>query len=195
MDTTTLRKTLRARRTALSPHEQQSAREALAIRISEQPVFQQSQHIALYLASDGEIDPAGIVEMAWQQGKICYLPVLNKQQKGTLMFLPYTAETAMTNNRYGIPEPIADSTTARQAKDLDLVLLPLTGFDAACNRMGMGGGYYDRTFAFTQSSSTTNPLLIGLAHECQKVDQLNTSPWDVPMHAIATDEHYYQKTN
>ncbi len=193
MDTATLRKTLRARRNALSPHAQQEAGKALAMRISEQVVFQQSQQIALYLANDGEIDPAGIAEIAWQQGKSCYLPLLNKAKKGYLIFSLYTPGMPMVNNQYGIPEPVVEGESIRQAQDLDLVFLPLTGFDAMGHRMGMGGGYYDRTFAFTQTCEFTRPKLVGLAHECQKVEQLATNPWDVSVDGIATDKCYYEK--
>lgn len=192
MDAKTLRKTLRARRSALSPQAQKEAGKALAVCISKQGVFQQSQQVALYLANDGEIDPAGIAEIAWQQGKTCYLPVLDKAKKGHLIFLLYTPDMPMVNNRYGIAEPVVEGGTLRQAQDLDLVLLPLTGFDVTGNRMGMGGGYYDRTFAFTQTDES-RPQLVGLAHECQKVAQLTTNPWDISVDAIATDKCYYQR--
>ena len=68
--------------------------------------------------------------------------------------------------------------------DMKLVFMPLVGFDILGGRLGMGGGYYDKTFATRES------LLVGLAHDCQKVDSLPIESWDVPLDAIATDSLY-----
>lgn len=101
----------------------------------------------------------------------------------------------MTVNQYGIKEPCLRTNKTILSKQLNLVLLPLVAFDAQGNRMGMGGGYYDRTFAFKnqhQNKIGTKPKLLGLAHECQQVEQLPIESWDIPLQGILTDQHYYQ---
>ena len=188
MNQKVLRKKLRERRLSLSQGQQQKAQAQLANIVCSLPVFKESQHIALYLTNDGEINPATIAETAWQQNKTCYLPVIDKPAKGDMYFLPFDPETPMQNNQYGIPEPQLPDSMIFKAEELDLILLPLTGFDEQGHRMGMGGGYYDRVLAFKQTQIDDNkkPLLMGLAHECQKVASLIANDWDIILESIAT---------
>ncbi len=194
MDKRELRAALRKRRQSLEPIAQQRAKSALVTIICVLPEFQQSQHIAVYLASDGEIDPSGVVQEAWSLGKSCYLPVLDTQDKNGMFFVKYGPDTPLVQNRYGIYEPVLNKADVCTPEDLDLVLMPLTGFDEMGGRLGMGGGYYDRAFAFTKEKGKQlrKPALIGLAHECQKVAQIPVESWDIPMVGIATDTRYYQ---
>src|SRR5690606_40461575 len=82
------------------------------------------------------------------------------------------------------PDPIQafSSVPARRSPDL-----PLVAFDARGNRLGMGGGFYDRTFARAPRARTLRPRLVGLAHHFQQVASLPAEPWDIPLDAIATD--------
>ena len=66
--------------------------------------------------------------------------------------------------------------------------MPLVGFDAAGNRLGMGGGFYDRTLAFMQRVPRPSPVLIGVAHQCQQEAQLPAAAWDIPLQLIVTDK-------
>ncbi len=192
MNRNELRAALRRQRRSLEPIEQQTAKSALATIIYALPEFQQSQHIAAYLANDGEIDPADVVQEAWSLGKCCYLPVLDTQDTTNMFFVKYGPETPLAQNRYGIYEPALNKADICMPENLDLVLMPLTGFDEMGGRLGMGGGYYDRAFAFIKEKGLSKPALIGLAHECQKVTQIPVESWDIPMVGIATDTRYYQ---
>ncbi len=183
-----LRKQLRQRRRQLTKAQQHAAAANLCRQLTRQPLFARSRHIALYLANDGEIDPAFIVNAAWKLGKRCYLPVLQPGQDNRLWFIRYQPNTPLIKNRFGILEPRAQYRRAFSAKYLDLVLMPLVGFDDNGARMGMGGGFYDRTFAFKAESTIRPPYLLGLAHECQRVEQLELASWDIPLNAIATDQ-------
>ncbi|MDP0562670.1 MAG: 5-formyltetrahydrofolate cyclo-ligase [Candidatus Endonucleobacter sp. (ex Gigantidas childressi)] len=192
MDQKELRAKLRRRRQSLSNNQHYLAQKQLTILVSLLPEFLASTHIALYFASDGEIDPVGIAKKAWSQGKVCYLPVLDKNRKGYMYFLPYKPNMPMHHNQYGICEPVLPDHCIRHAEDLDLVLMPLTGFDEKGHRIGMGGGYYDRTFAFKKKAPTQNkPLLMGIAHECQKVELLSANAWDIQLAGVATDQKVY----
>lgn len=183
-----LRKQLRQRRRSLSPQQQQQAAQQLCKRLKRQPLFLRSKHIALYLPNDGEIDPRPLITEAWRRGKCCYLPVLEPSRENRLWFVRYTPDTALIQNRFGIAEPKADYQQRFSVTQLDLIVMPLVGFDTQGGRMGMGGGFYDRSLAFKHGSNRQKPYLLGLAHQCQQVDELELAHWDIPLNAVATDK-------
>ena len=193
MNTKDLRQLIREKRRALSDSERDGAAILLCERIASSRTFQHSKHIAFYLTNDGEIDLSLLIEHAWQQGKYCYLPVLAEPNTQRLWFIPYTPDTKLKYNRFGIPEPIhSRETRLRKTLSLDLILMPLVSFDEQGNRMGMGGGFYDRTLAFLrQRQYWQKPTLMGVAYEFQKQNQLETNPWDIPLQSVATEKHLY----
>lgn len=186
-----LRRTLRQQRQSLSFEQQQQAAEALAINLLTLPDLHRARHIALYVPNDGEIDPTVFLELAELRGRTFYLPVLHPVYPGRLVFSAYRDGTELRPNRFGIPEP-QFSEARRPAWALDAVLFPLVGFDDQGGRLGMGGGFYDRTFAFSRLRPRLAPKLIGLAHDFQRVDTLPVEPWDVPLHAVVTDQRCYR---
>lgn len=100
----------------------------------------------------------------------------------------------MRRNIYGIPEPALRNNRLRPPWALDLLLVPLVGFDPECNRLGMGGGFYDRSLAYlARRLHWRRPTLIGIAHEIQKVDRLDTQPWDIPLDMVATEARVYRR--
>ncbi len=185
-----LRKQLRARRNALSPFEQSKASQALLKRLRSHPVFLRSKRIAFYLAADGEISPHALLIAAEKMGKECYLPVLNPFKHNNLWFVRYRSGDELLLNYFNILEPPCEKSRL-PAWALDLVLMPLVGFDRRGNRLGMGGGFYDRTFAFkqrTDKKKSKSVVLIGLAHKCQEEAFLACEAWDIPLDYIATDQ-------
>ncbi len=183
-----LRQQLRQRRRELTKSQQRSAAQRLCRQLTRQPLFIRSRHIAFYLPNDGEIDPTLIIETAWKLGKRCYLPVLKPGPNNQLWFIRYQSHTPLITNRFGILEPKVQYRRTFSAQLLDLVLMPLVGFDDHGARMGMGGGFYDRTFAFKKTTAARPPYLLGLAHECQRVERLHLASWDISLNAIATDQ-------
>ncbi|WP_198034128.1 5-formyltetrahydrofolate cyclo-ligase [Acidihalobacter ferrooxydans] len=141
-----LRRALRQRRSALTPTERARAAERIARRLMLSPHYRRSRRIAVYLAVGGEIDCAPLIRHALRAGKRLYLP--HVLPNGLLRFLRWTPSTPMRNNRFGIPEPATPGAPPLAPQRLDLVCLPLVGFDSRGNRLGMGGGYYDRSFAW-----------------------------------------------
>jgi 5-formyltetrahydrofolate cyclo-ligase len=192
LDRKTLRRDMRARRRALTPLQQRRAGQRLARLVAAQLWFAKARHIALYLPNDGEIDTLPLTQLCRRLGKTLYLPVLHPIRHNRLWFTPWCPDTRLQRNRYRILEPVLQGKPVRPAFALDLVLLPLVAFSADGGRMGMGGGYYDRTFAFRlKQTGVRGPRLVGLAHELQRVDQLPVEDWDVPLDAIATDARIY----
>ncbi len=187
-----LRKELRQRRRALSPPQQAQASTLLLRHLLQFSAFMRGRHVALYIANDGEIDPAPITQRLWQMGKRCYLPVVHPSKARELWFVEFTPNTPLTPNHFGIPEPDHRQAHKMPAHLLDVVLMPLVGFDRLGARLGMGGGFYDTTFAFKQQQPANKPVLIGLAHSCQEVESLSADNWDIPLSAIATEKEILQ---
>ena len=180
-----LRQQLRQRRRQLSPQQQRSASSQLDRLLGSDMRFISSQHIAFYLARDGEINPMRLLDRALKMNKHCYLPVLSGKH---LWFARYCKGDKLINNRFGIPEPF-NKYRYRPAKTLDMVLMPLVGFDRDGGRLGMGGGFYDRSFSWLRTQTLLRrPHLVGLAHHCQEVQQLTLASWDIALSVIATDK-------
>lgn len=178
-----LRKALRSKRNALSQREQKEAARLLSGQILSILTTQHST-IAGYLASDGEIDLGPTIDACQQTGSVT-LPVLHPFTGKHLLFQDFTNNTEMTLNRFGISEPALNSTAIRLLSEHQLLLMPLVGFDAAGNRLGMGGGFYDRTLANIDTLNN-RPTLVGVAHDCQQIAQLPVEPWDIPLDLIVT---------
>ncbi|MFW5824146.1 MAG: 5-formyltetrahydrofolate cyclo-ligase [Marinobacter sp.] len=191
-DRRALRRHLRHLRRSLNPHQQQQAATRLANTLRRHPQVMRARAIGLYLPNDGEIDPGIFMAQTLRRNVRFYLPVLHPIHSGQLAFCRYNEDTPMAPNRFGIPEPVFHSRRIRSAWSLDVVLMPLVGFDEEGGRLGMGGGFYDRSFAFTRIRPRLRPTLIGLAHELQRVERLPVEPWDIPLDAVVTDERIYR---
>lgn len=190
MDTRQLtRKKIQQQRANVCSSEQKKASAIINEQLTQHPVFLLSQTIAGYKAIQHEIDPSSLIHEAWQHKKTCYLPVLQGQQ---LIFCVYQADTLLIKNQFNIPEPSPPLNNCIAANDLDLVLVPLIGFTEQGQRLGMGAGFYDRSFSFLLNSPRpTRPFLLGLAYEWQKLDAFTEKNWDVPLNAIITEKQIY----
>ncbi|MBT1443545.1 5-formyltetrahydrofolate cyclo-ligase [Shewanella sp. JM162201] len=175
-----IRKQVRSLRRALSPEAQQQAATQAAAKLLTQ--LKDAKRVALYLENDGEISTRPLIEALWQQGTEVYLPLLHPFAEGHLLFIRYDADTKMQANIYGIPEPVLACHRLCPAYRLDAIITPLVAFDDSGNRLGMGGGFYDRTLAQLPAAIK----VIGLAHDCQRVPALPVEAWDVPLPAIVT---------
>ena len=181
-----LRVEMRARRRGVSKPERARMAEALARHLGASLRVRRARRIACYLPNDGEMDLGPVMDFLRAAGRQVLLPALHG---AGLWFFPYDRETPLTPNRFGIPEPDAPAHTRCPARNLDLVLMPLVAFDPSGNRLGMGGGFYDRTFSYLRNRKFwTKPLLIGIAYEFQRLESLTPSPWDIPLQAIATEK-------
>lgn len=184
-----LRQHYRQARRQLTPQQQQQAEVDLLTLLRQQNKLNNGAKVALYLANDGEVGTQAVIHHCWQQQIEVYLPVLHPFAKGHLLFIRYADNTPMQANRYGIAEPQLQCQAVCPVADLSLVLTPLVAFDSDGNRLGMGGGYYDRSLSPLKSREQA-PELIGLAHDCQQADALPAQLWDIPLNAIATPTRY-----
>ncbi|WP_037457803.1 5-formyltetrahydrofolate cyclo-ligase [Shewanella sp. HN-41] len=179
-----LRKMIRSTRKSLSTIEQSQASLNACQRMLDELKAKKVQHVALYLTHDGELATPPLIEALWQLGIQTYLPRLHPFNAGQLVFMHYTVDTPMQPNQFGILEPKLDVRAVMPIERLDVVITPLVAFDLMGNRMGMGGGYYDRTLANWQQKG--KPLPMGYAHDCQQVASLPCEHWDVPLPFIIT---------
>ncbi len=192
MDRQQLRNQMRKARRALSHQQQAMAADHLKQLLSRHPLLLSRKRLGFYLASDGEISARPLIDWAIATGKECYLPVLHPVRHNRLWFVRYRPGCVMTRNQYGIEEPCAIHNPRVPAWGLDLVLLPLVAFDEEGGRLGMGGGYYDRTFAYKhRMAGMKGPKLLGLAHDFQKTEKLELASWDIPLAGVATDRQLY----
>jgi len=180
-----LRCILRQRRQSLSPEAQGRARQRAAALAVTLPQWAKARHVALYCAADGEIGTADIAERCHGDGIQVYLPVMGAAR--SLVFARWNPDDELIRNSFGVFEPAPGAPLCPVSK-LDIIFLPLVGWDKVGRRLGMGAGYYDRVLA-----EVSGPLLIGLAHQVQEVDEVPTDPWDISLDAIITDTAIYHR--
>lgn len=182
-DRNAMRRQLRAARRTIPASERIAAAERLATHLFHLPFAPQAGHVAGYWAMDGEI-----ALHAWQMrlpaGCTYCLPVLHED--GRLRFAPWRPGAALVTNQHGIPEPDVADDALLEPEAMALVVLPLVGYDARGHRLGMGGGWYDRSFAFRQSGKAP-PWLVGAAFALQRTDALAPASWDVTMDAVCNE--------
>lgn len=182
-DRASLRTDLRARRRALPAPQRIAAADSLAQRLLSLAFAPATGYVAGYWAMDGEI-----ALHSWQlrlpREAVYCLPVLHEENQ--LRFAPWRPGDALVTNRFGIPEPEVDPSSALPAHEMSLVVMPLVGFDAEGRRLGMGGGWYDRSFAF-RNADMPPPWLVGVGFDAQQVEALHAESWDVRPDAICTE--------
>lgn len=188
----TVRKNMRAARRALTPNQQRRAARGLFAQVMKHSLYLNSHRIAFYLPNDGEIDPTAALLEALNRGKSCYLPVLYRGGENRLLFGRTRSLDEMALNRFGIPEPNIAKYGWVFSNQLDLIFTPLVAFDDQGNRIGMGGGFYDRSLRQLHSARNwQRPAVIGLAHEFQYVEAIGRNAWDIPLRGVITDKNIY----
>lgn len=187
-----IRARIRRQRRQLSHTTRISHARRLVTHLLGSALFRRSGRIACFFPQDGEIDLTYLFPYLFSMGKTAYLPVVHGKM---LWFLPFDANTPFIHNKYGIPEPSLPARLRCPPQGLDLVLAPLVAFDGAGHRLGMGGGYYDRTFAYLlRRRAFRKPALVGVAHGFQQVPMLSANPWDVPLDGVVTEAGWVSRT-
>ena len=182
-----LRRELRHRRRAIPAQARIAAAERLAANLLALPMLPQSGDVAGYWAMDGEI-ALHAFQLRLPRGLRWCLPVLTVDG---LRFARWQPGEPLASNRHGIPEPAVPPGGLLEPASMALVLVPLVGFDARGRRLGMGGGWYDRAFAYRNDAAGGHarrpPWLVGTAFASQQLDTLDAEPWDVDLDAVCTE--------
>lgn len=194
-----IRQSIRKARRAIPPPYSKQASYKFSERFAELPTYQSANKIAGFLPFDGESDPLPLMDRAIQDGKSVYVPIIIANGQ-PLLFAQWTRTVPMKRNQFGIDEPNVDADQLVKPAELDFVITPLVAFDENCNRMGVGGGFYDRSFAFLNDSSdpfepSRTTTLVGIAYELQKVPKLFPQDHDVPLSGVVTELAFYSREN
>jgi 5-formyltetrahydrofolate cyclo-ligase len=190
MNSAAIRESYKAQRNALSPADVAEASIDISRRLWKLPILSRARRIACYFPVGREVDCRYFINSAWERGRTILLPVLSDLE---LKFSTYDADTAFLRNQHQIPEPNVKKSQLVKPQEIDAVLAPLVAFDATGNRIGMGGGYYDRSFRFMRSRTAWHrPTLIGLAYEFQKAPNIKAYSWDIPLQFVVTENNFYR---
>ncbi|EKF73130.1 5-formyltetrahydrofolate cyclo-ligase [Alcanivorax hongdengensis A-11-3] len=186
-DRKTLRRQLRQQRRTLTPGQRRLASRRFVPQLIAALGHRPARHIALYLPADGELDLLPALGHPRLRHSIAYLPWLDPIHRGQLQFRRWYRQRSLRANRYGIQEP-AHRYRGRALWALDCILLPAVAFDEQGYRLGMGGGYYDRTLA-QLARRPRRPRLLATGYDFQRLgrDALPVAPWDQPVDGIVTD--------
>jgi 5-formyltetrahydrofolate cyclo-ligase len=185
-----LRSEIRAERMALPVLEARTSARRAIHRLWSLPILARARNLALYLPVGGELDCTPLAVQAWQRGRAVFLPVITG---ATLRFAPFNPESELQPNCFGIPEPATSVRHWRTARQLDVIVAPLVAFDFQGHRLGMGGGYYDRTLAFLmRRPCSRRPHFVALAFEMQRTSTVPSDPWDVCLDAVVTEARTYR---
>lgn len=189
-----LRRKLQQIRRNLPTEQQQTAAREVANRLQLRlnHLHPEQTTVAVYKSFDGELPTTPAIEKLWQLGFNTVLPVLHPFAKGHLLFLRYTPDTPMTLNKYGIQEPELNVQNVVPLSHIQILLMPLVGFDQNGNRLGMGGGYYDRTLAQWHSGYQPNLSPIGLSYNEQQLESIPVESWDIPLPEVITPAKHWR---
>ena len=168
----------------MSDYDRYEASVRIARKLTNSAVFHRARHVGCYLSTGNEVVTAEIILRAWRMKKRVFAPVCEKNSR--LAFREVQPRSKLGTNQYGIAEPVGgDYASARM---LDVVIAPVVAFDANNNRIGMGGGYFDRAFAFLRHRCNwRHPKLLGVAFACQQAQRIIPNPWDVRLFGVVTE--------
>lgn len=175
-----LRQQLRKRRRAISEAQRSAAARRATQHLLRSPWFKRARHIGIYLAVASELPTELLIGAARRRRKHLYAPCTG--HNGRMEFRRLHECRSLQRNRHGIAEPRGRK--FRPPKQLDLLIIPLLGVDARGQRLGAGGGYYDR---YLQRCGRYRPLRVGFGYRMQLLDRLPDEPWDLPLHAVVTE--------
>ena len=186
----TLREHLKLKRKHLTTKESHDMSHGISQKIIRSKWIREYSNVGIYHPVNGEVNTLQLTDFMWSINQQIFLPMINKKK---LLFGKLRPDSKLKKNCFGIPEPCVTRNNQVSADLLDMVFVPLVAFDLNGFRIGMGSGYYDRTFAKRLTTKDLkHPVLIGLAYEFQKQECLNHQPWDVPLDMVVTELKTYK---
>ena len=182
------RRRLRRLRLELDRDERAAAERDILLELERLRVFRRGAHVALYLPMTGEVDLRPCLERASLRGATVFVPRISSRRRGRMSFVRWTPGAAQRRNAFGILEP-AGTIRPTPVALLDVVVVPVVGFDRRGNRLGMGAGFYDRALRprLDRTQRFRRPRLIGIAYSLQQVDRLEPAAWDVALDLVVTE--------
>ena len=183
----TLRQHYKSLRASLDTEAVADQSLAIANQVLQLPIWEYTNyHIFLPIENKIEVDTSYLLSVLHGKDKSVILSKSNFDTH-TMQHILLQENTRIALSKFGIPEPQLHCATLAPLWSLDLILVPLVAFDRDGNRIGMGGGFYDRTLA-SSSGQSSDATLVGLAHQCQEIASISHQSWDIPLHKIATNQ-------
>jgi len=183
-----MRRKMRAYRQGLTPAKQDHASVTLCQTALSSAHFTNASTIAFYWPIDGEINPIPLMRAALKSGKCCTLPVVPEEEEDLLTFQRVTGSTRFVKDKFGVWAPRPAAAGVVTLTDHDLILTPLVGYTRKGDRLGFGGGFYDRLFD-AMGHTANLPLKVGCAHQGQEItSDWTPAPWDRPLDVVLTDQ-------
>ncbi len=183
----TLRRDLRARRGKLSKKLRTQHDQAICQHLDKLVKSHGAGSIACYWPFDGEPDITPVYKQLLADGCKLVLPVISGDDSHGMHFHSWRVDSGVKKNRYGIIEPV--KTEPVPLSSLDMLLMPLVGYDRFGNRLGMGAGYYDR--CLESLSDLATPLRVGIAYSLQEIDPVAKNKWDIPLHGLVNEHGWF----
>ena len=181
------RNEIRQKRKALHEDEVAKCSELVRRVVLEHEFLKQNRCIASYHSFSGEIDTVEINKALRLAGHHMALPVIHPEEKGLMDFYSYEKPEDLILNRFKIPEPVVSEENLVQPHKLEVVIVPLVGFNEKGEGLGMGGGYYDRML----KKISCECLTLGLAYDFQLIPEIKSQPWDMPLDEVITPTKHY----
>ena len=183
------RRRLRQLRHEIPPGERKAAHRAIHAQLRRLHVWRPGSRVAVFLGLPDEVDLRPCFAAAWRRGIQLYVPLILNLRQGAMTFVPLDRDAPLARNWFGIDEPPNALHRRITARELDVILAPLLGFDAQCHRLGMGAGFYDRALRrrVDRNAAFRRPRLVGVAYAIQQVEHIDPAPWDVALDMIVTE--------
>ena len=192
-DRESVRREMRARRRSLSPNELHFAQRRFVAIAQRSGLLRSGRKVGLYIPYGAEADPSALLHCARQLRCAVFLPLIVDYRSNRMRFVPFEDGDRLVLNRFGIPEPIARRFDSADVRQLDVIFVPLVAVDHHGNRIGSGAGFYDRALKHLRRGRRwRRPKLVGLAFECQRVKDIPSQCWDVPLDALLTEKNLYR---
>lgn len=188
-----LREKILTIRDAIPPDLKASKEESIEKRLFALEVFNQAKSILMYVSFRSEVDTTGFLQDILDMGKTLVVPAVDTRRK-LLKLYKINNLPELVPGYMGIPEPAVSEDRRANLKDIDLVVIPGAGFDIKGNRLGYGGGYYDRLLSYEarQPANVEHIPTVALAFEEQIEEEIPAEPHDIKIDMIVTDERVIQ---
>jgi 5-formyltetrahydrofolate cyclo-ligase len=188
-----MRRAMRRQRRNLAPAARARAARSFARIAAAAHLLRPGMRVAAYLAFDAEADAAQVIALARHRSCELFLPAITSRRRSVMRFIRYTSDTHLRRNVFGILEPPRTATHSLAPLQLDLIFMPLVAFDDSGSRLGSGAGYYDRCLQHLHAErGWRRPKLIGIGYEFQRVTQLLSQRWDIPLDGVITERYFHR---
>jgi 5,10-methenyltetrahydrofolate synthetase len=182
-----LRRILLAARDALPAELRANASQLVLEQIAHDAGYREAGTVLAYHGFGSELDTRAFLAATLRQGKILILPRVERAGKVLELYRVDDLSADLEPGPWGIPQPKVSREQRVDLGAIDWALVPGLGFDAQCNRLGYGAGYYDGLFGAAQRNGKLLPRRVSGAFACQVVETIPVCEYDLPVDSLVTE--------